>query len=451
MVNGGGIVKEKEVRGRGQIVALMSSKGGVGKTHLAVSLSAAMAKRGTRVLLIDVDLGNGMVSDRIGLHPKSNLVHFFLKEKGELVDLIEKTPLGFFLIGGKRGNFALANLNYGQRKRFLRSFIDVSRHFDYVVLDLSSGISCRSIDFALLAEKTIVVTPPNDLMSGYGAVKGCFFRFMELEIGLSRRVKGYKARQLFTPYILVNNVRDLSQGKTAFDALEDALENRLKTVGGPFGIRLNYLGSVFHNTRLFKKSEERRRPVSLVSPYSSVAYCIDKIAEAICGDSPFKSLDHEKRLMYTMQILIEHQEKLKKKLSQRIAAVPPARVRLLERRRYPRFQVNCPVSFLSFDRLKTGETLDLGLRGMRIESRSMLFAGEIYDFTLIVNGDVIAPKGKIVHVDNQSESDNYGANVSFMHLSENHLKRLGHFLLPYSSSQNKPLGWGLVEYKTPVS
>jgi flagellar biosynthesis protein FlhG len=445
------MVKKRKSQRRGQIVALMSSKGGVGKTHLAVSLSAAMAKKGVRVLLIDVDLGNGMVSDRIGLHPKCNLFHFFLKEKGELVDLIEKTPLGFFLIGGKRGDFALANLNYGQRKRFLKSFIDVSRHFDYVVLDLSSGISSRSIDFALLAEKTIVVTAPTDLMSGYGAVKGCFVRFMELETGLTRRVKGYKAQQLFTPYVLVNNVRDHSQGKTAFDALEDALQNRLKTGGEPFGVRLNYLGSVFHNPRLFKKSENKRRPVSLVSPYSSVAYSIDKIAEAICSDSPFKSLDHEKRLMYTMQILIEHQAKLKEKLSQRIVVAPPARVRLLERRRYPRFQVNCPLSFVSFDRLKTGETLDLGLKGMRIESRSMLFAGEIYDFTLIVNGDVIAPKGKVVHVENRSELDHYGAHVSFMHLSENHLKRLGHFLLPYSSSQNKPLGWARVDHKAPVS
>ena len=446
----GDTVKDKGEETRGQIVALTSSKGGVGKTHLAVSLSAVMAKRGARVLLIDADLGNGMVSDRLGLHPKSNLAHFFLKEKDELVDLIEKTPLGFFMIGGKRGNFALANLNYGQRRRFLRSFIDVSRHFDYVVLDLASGISYQSIDFALLADKAIVVTPSNDLMSGYGSVKACFSRFTELETGLSRRVDGYNAQPLFTPYILVNNVRDLAQGKTAFDALEDALKNRLRTAHGPFGIRTNYLGGIFHNPRLFKKSEERRRPVSLVSPYSNVAYCIEKVAEAICRDVPFKSLDNEKRLLYTMQILIEHQERLKKKVGRRVAGTHPARIRLLERRRYPRFQVNCLVSFLSFDRLKTGETLDLGLRGMRIQSRSILFAGETYDFTLIVNGDVITPKGKIVHVEDRSELDCYGACVSFMDLSENHLKRLGHFLLPYSSIENKPLGWGLMDHGTPA-
>ena len=108
---------------RGQILALSSSKGGVGKTHLAISLSVGMAKKGVRVLLIDADLGNGMVSDRLGLYPKFSLLHFFLREKNDLVDVIEETPFGFFLIGGERGNFALANLTYLQKMRFLRSFI----------------------------------------------------------------------------------------------------------------------------------------------------------------------------------------------------------------------------------------------------------------------------------------------------------------------------------------
>jgi len=152
------------VNDRGQILALTSSKGGVGKTHLAVGLSAVIAKKNGRVLLIDVDLGNGLIADRLGLYPKHNLSHFFMKERA-LEDLIEETPFGFFLIGGERGNFALANLNYRQKMKFLRSFITASRTFDFVVLDLGSGIGRQTIDFALLAEKTIVVASPKDLMS----------------------------------------------------------------------------------------------------------------------------------------------------------------------------------------------------------------------------------------------------------------------------------------------
>jgi len=310
---------------RGQILALTSSKGGVGKTHLAVGLSAVMAKRKARVLLIDTDLGNGIISDRLGFYPKYNLSHFFLKERA-LPDLIEETPFGFFLIAGDRGNLALANLNYLQKMKFLRGYIEVSRNFDFVVLDLASGINRQTIDFALLAEKTVIVTSPNDLISAFGSVRGCFSRFVQLEATLFKRIKGYKARRFFRPLILMNHITDLSQGKAAFEALESAVENRLNGTVGPFGIKMGHVGVVFHDPRLFRKSEDKRCPVSLVSLYSKVAFCVDSIARAICSPSLFKGFDGEERLRYTIQILMQQQERLRKGLTQKVVKVSPMRI-----------------------------------------------------------------------------------------------------------------------------
>jgi flagellar biosynthesis protein FlhG len=324
------VAEEKPVKDRGQILAFTSSKGGVGKTHLAVSLSTSMAKRDARVLLIDADLGNGIVSDRLGFYPKFNLAHFFLKER-TLGDLIEETPYGFYLIAGERGNFALANLNYVQKMKFLRSFMAVSRHFDYVVLDMASGINRQTIDFALLAERPIVVASPNDLASGYGSVKACFHRFMQLEVSLYRRIKGYKARRYFRPHILVNNITEFYQGQAAFEALEGAVENRLKGAAGPFEITMSYLGAVFYDPGLFRKSEVRQRPVSRLAAYSTAAYCIDSIAEAICSASPFRGFNNEKRLQYTIQILMEQQKGLRNAVKQKVMQVYPRRIPLLQK------------------------------------------------------------------------------------------------------------------------
>ncbi|NIS60005.1 MAG: AAA family ATPase [Proteobacteria bacterium] len=310
---------------RGQILAFTSSKGGVGKTHLAVGLSAALAKKNARVLLIDADLGNGIISDRLGFYPKYNLAHFFLKERA-LPDLIEDTPFGFFLIAGERGNLALANLNYLQKMKFLRSFIRVSRNFDFVLLDLASGINRQTIDFGLMAEKTIIVASPNDLISAFGSVRACFSRFVQLEVTLFKRIEGYKARRFFRPLILMNQITDLPQGKASFEALESAVENRLNGTPGPFGIRMGHLGVVFHDPRLFKKSEDRRCPVTLVSIYSKVAFCVDSIASAICSPSLFKGFDGEERLRYTIQILMEQQERLRKGLTQKVMKVSPMRI-----------------------------------------------------------------------------------------------------------------------------
>jgi flagellar biosynthesis protein FlhG len=302
---------------------LTSSKGGVGKTHLAVSLSTAMAKRYARVLLIDADLGNGIIADRIGFSPKYNLSHFFLKEKG-LTDLIEETPLGFFLISGEQGNLGLANLNYPQEMKFLKSFIQVSSNFDFVVLDLASGMKRQTIDFALLAEKTVIVTSPLDLASAYGSVRGCFSRFMHLEATLFRRIEDYKVRQIFRPHILLNHVRNLYQGETAFGALENAVRSRLGNAGGPFGIRMAHLGSVFHDPELFRKAEERRCPAAEVSSYSRVGFCVDSMATVICSRSPFRGFYREEgRLRYMLEILMEQQQRLRKGLTPRVTKVPP--------------------------------------------------------------------------------------------------------------------------------
>jgi len=317
--------QEKPVKGRGQILALTSSKGGVGKTHLAVGLATAMSKRNARVLLIDADLGNGIISDRLGFYPRSNLCHFFAKEKA-LEDLIEETPHGFSLIGGERGNIALANLNYLQKIKFLRSFIKISREFDFVVLDLASGITRHVIDFALLAQRTIVVTSPDDLISAYGSIRACFSRFIQLESQVRKRVEGYRARQFFRPLLLVNHVRDFYQGKAAFEALEGAVENRLNGAVGPFKTRMEYLGAVFHDPGLFRKSEEGRCPVSTVSLYSKVAFCIDSIAGAVVTPAPSLGFDREKHLRYALQIFTEQQERLRKGFARKVMKVYPVRI-----------------------------------------------------------------------------------------------------------------------------
>lgn len=98
-----------------------------------------------------------------------------------------------------------------------------------------------------------------------------------------------------------------------------------------------------------------------------------------------------------------------------------------EKRKHTRFQVSCPISFIFFDKLRIGETADISLGGMRIQSRYLLFTGETYDFTVVMDGRAISPKGKVVYLENQPEYS-YGAGVSFVHISEDHQGHLSSFL-----------------------
>lgn len=98
-----------------------------------------------------------------------------------------------------------------------------------------------------------------------------------------------------------------------------------------------------------------------------------------------------------------------------------------EKRRHPRFQVHCPISFICFGKLKIAETADLSLGGMKIRSRYMLLTGETYDFTVVIDGRAISPRGKIVYLETRPEFT-YGAGVSFVHMPEGHQNRLSGFL-----------------------
>ena len=62
-------------------LAVLSGKGGVGKSNISVNLSLAMAQRGKRVVLLDADLGMANVDLLCGISPRYTLAHLVKGEK----------------------------------------------------------------------------------------------------------------------------------------------------------------------------------------------------------------------------------------------------------------------------------------------------------------------------------------------------------------------------------
>ena len=69
----------------GKIIAITNQKGGVGKTTTAINLSAAMAEKGKKVLVVDID-------------PQGNTTSGLGIEKNELENTVYELMLGEFSI-----------------------------------------------------------------------------------------------------------------------------------------------------------------------------------------------------------------------------------------------------------------------------------------------------------------------------------------------------------------
>jgi len=78
----------------GQVLAIVSQKGGVGKTTTAINLAAALARRGTKTLLIDAD-PQGSVRYGLGLQSAATRIGLsdYLAGSLEMREVVRTTPL----------------------------------------------------------------------------------------------------------------------------------------------------------------------------------------------------------------------------------------------------------------------------------------------------------------------------------------------------------------------
>ncbi len=160
-------------RKRGNVFAIASGKGGVGKTWFAVTLSHALANLGQRTLLFDGDFGLANVDIQLGLMPKCDLSgvvggNLTLNQAAQPFD-----EGGFDIIAGRSGSSALNHIPANQVQHLGNDLGVLSASYDKVIVDLGAGLERPTRQLTTKAGTCLVITAdePTAMTDAYAFIK----------------------------------------------------------------------------------------------------------------------------------------------------------------------------------------------------------------------------------------------------------------------------------------
>jgi flagellar biosynthesis protein FlhG len=167
----------------GEIWAIGGGKGGTGKTFFASSTGTQLAKKGRRVVLVDMDIGGANLHSFFGINrPQKSLTSFF-ETSAKLIDLAVSTDLpNMSLITGDIHSIASDNIKFVQKLRLFRQIMKLN--VQNVIIDLGAGSHANTLDTFLIADKMIVVLVPEVIAveNMYHFIKNTLFRKVKLTL-----------------------------------------------------------------------------------------------------------------------------------------------------------------------------------------------------------------------------------------------------------------------------
>lgn len=145
----------------GRIIAVANQKGGVGKTTTSINLSACLAEKGKKVLVIDTDpQGNTTSGLGIDKNDLENTIYELMLGECSISDCIIRNVIENVSVLPSNVNLAAAEIELIgiERKEYiLKNEVDyVKEDYDFIIIDCPPSLNMLTINSMTTADSVLV-------------------------------------------------------------------------------------------------------------------------------------------------------------------------------------------------------------------------------------------------------------------------------------------------------
>ena len=254
--------KQEQVKPAARVITVVSGKGGVGKSSIAVNLAIQMQRQGKRVIILDADFGLANVEVMLGIRPQYNLADLMFRGK-TLTEIITKGPEDIGFISGGSGIQELARMTKEQVMYLTQKLVELDSMADVIIVDTGAGIADNVLEFVTASSEVLLVatSEPTSITDAYALLKA-----LNRRAGFSRERTSIK--------MISNRVGSEAEGRNLYEKMSIVVDKFLN-------IQPEFLGMIPQDD-LISKAVMLQKPITIAYPNSPAAKAMHSIACKLC-------------------------------------------------------------------------------------------------------------------------------------------------------------------------